>query len=165
VAEREPHGVIERLTGDEDLDAVVALEAESFTNPWTKEMLDRELRHSDVARVYVLRREGQRVAAFCHCWLIFDELHINTIAVDPARRRQGLATRLMHHIFADAAAAGALRATLEVRRSNVAALALYERLGFAVAGVRPRYYTHPEEDALILWRQQLTTTDSVPPGG
>jgi ribosomal-protein-alanine N-acetyltransferase len=150
---------IERLQGDADLDAVVALEATAFTNPWTRDMLDRELRQSDVARVYVLRTSNQPVTAFCACWVIFDELHINTIAVDPAHRREGLATKLMHHVFADAALEGVLRATLEVRRSNEAALRLYERLGFTVEAVRPRYYSQPEEDALILWRHGLSPSN------
>ena len=146
---------IERLTDDTDLEAVAALEAETFTNPWTRDMLARELERSDVTRVYVLRRPGQRVAAFCACWVVHDELHVNTIAVDAAVRRQGLATRLMEHVMRDAAREGARRATLEVRRSNGAALALYQQLGFTITAVRPRYYSHPEEDALILWREQL----------
>ena len=144
---------IERLSGDEDLDAVAALEAETFTNPWTRDMLALELRRSDLARVYVLRTSGRRVIAFCACWVIVDELHINTVAVDPATRRQGLATLLLDHVLADAAAAGACNATLEVRRSNEPALRLYRGLGFAVEGVRPGYYREPEEDALILWRR------------
>ena len=149
---------IEPLTGDEDLDAVAALESECFTNPWTREMLARELKRSDVTRVYVLRLPGRPVAAFCACWVIHDELHINTIAVAHDVRRRGLARRLMEHVMRDAALAGARRATLEVRRSNEAALAVYGQLGFRVTAVRPRYYTHPEEDALILWRDGL-----VPP--
>src|SRR3954469_16709246 len=144
--------VIERLSGDEDLDAVAALEAESFTNPWTRELLERELRQSDVARVYVLRIPGQRVAAFCACWFIYDEVHINTIAVDPRLRRQGLATLLMEHLLAEAAQAGVQRTFLEVRRSNEAARQLYARLGFSVTGLRRNYYSHPEEDALVLVR-------------
>lgn len=148
---------IELVTGDDDLDAVAALEAESFTNPWTREMLARELALSEVTRLYVLRQPDRRVTAFCKCWLIFDELHINTIAVEPARRRQGLALLLMGHVLAEADAAGARRATLEVRRSNEAALKLYDRLGFSVCAVRPRYYTQPDEDALILWKEDLTT--------
>lgn len=153
---------IERLTSDEDLDAVAALEADAFTNPWTREMLARELRQSDVARVYVLRMMEKRVAAFCACWLIFDELHINTVAVDPALRRHGLAMKLMEHVLADATGQGAAHATLEVRRSNEPALRLYQRLGFVVEGVRPRYYTSPEEDALILWRRRLGPATSGP---
>jgi [ribosomal protein S18]-alanine N-acetyltransferase len=158
----EPAWTIERLAGEEDLDAVAALEADSFTNPWTREMLARELRQSDVARVYVLRAAGRRVAAFCACWLIFDELHINTVAVDPALRRRGLATKLMEHVCSEARHEGATAVTLEVRRSNEPALRLYERLGFTVEAVRPRYYTSPEEDALILWRRGLNGPDSFP---
>ena len=60
--------------------------------------------------------------------------------------------------MADAAASGATKATLEVRASNTAAFALYERLGFHVAATRPGYYTKPEEDALILWREGLDTS-------
>jgi [ribosomal protein S18]-alanine N-acetyltransferase len=146
---------IERVTDPADLDAVAALEAATFTNPWTRDMLDRELRQSDVARVYVVRLPGCRVAAFCACWLVHDELHINTIAVDARMRRRGLATALMKHLLAEAAAAGAHRTFLEVRRSNLPAQRLYERLGFTVAAVRRNYYSQPEEDALVLSRAML----------
>ena len=146
--------VIERVSDPADLDAVARLEAATFTNPWTREMLDRELRQSDVARVYVVRLPGYRVAAFCACWLVYDELHINTIAVDASLRRQGLATALMRHLLADAAASGARRTFLEVRRSNLAAQQLYESLGFSVATVRRNYYTQPDEDALVLARER-----------
>lgn len=154
--------VIERVAGDTDLDAIVALEAASFTNPWPREMLARELAESAVSRLYVLRTGDGAVVGFCLCWVIVDELHINTIAVDPAVRRQGLATRLMRHVMAEAARDGARRATLEVRRSNTAAIALYGRVGFAVCAARPGYYTAPEEDALILWREGLGNAGSNP---
>lgn len=156
--------VVERMSGEEDLDAVASLESASFTNPWTREMLAQELERSDVTRVYVLRLPGRRVAGFCACWVIHDELHINTIAVEREFRRQGLALRLMEHVMRDAARGGARRATLEVRRSNAAALALYERLGFTVTAVRPLYYSHPEEDALILWRDDLSAGSGAGPG-
>lgn len=147
----EPAGmVIERISEAADLDAVAALESATFTNPWTREMLERELRQSDVARVYVVRPPGCPVAAFCACWLVHDELHINTIAVDAHVRRQGIATALMKHLLADAARLGARRTYLEVRRSNLPAQRLYESLGFNVAAVRRNYYSQPEEDALVL---------------
>jgi ribosomal-protein-alanine N-acetyltransferase len=151
---------VERLRdpgADADIDAIVALESESFTNPWSRQTLVWELQNSDVTLVYVLRRDDERIAAFCVCWIIFDELHINTLAVAPADRRQGFATTLLHQVMAEAAAKGAQKATLEVRASNKSALALYERLGFHVAAKRPGYYTKPEEDALILWRENLDT--------
>jgi ribosomal-protein-alanine N-acetyltransferase len=141
-----------------DIDAIVELEAESFTNPWPRETLVWELRNSDVTQVYVLRDDGGKTLAFCVCWVIFDELHINTLAVAPAARRTGLATFLLRQVMAEAARAGARKATLEVRASNTAALGLYSSLGFHVAAQRPRYYTHPEEDALILWRESLDTS-------
>jgi ribosomal-protein-alanine N-acetyltransferase len=111
-----------------------------------------------VTRVYVVKLDDGSIAAFCACWLVVDEIHINTLAVDEGERRQGIATALLQHVLADLAAAGATHATLEVRRSNAAALRLYERLGFAVAAVRPAYYTEPVEDALILWRHDLHGT-------
>jgi ribosomal-protein-alanine N-acetyltransferase len=153
---------ITRLSGDDDLDEVTALEAASFTNPWSRDMLARELRNSDVARVYVLRGPDGQLLAFCSCWFVFDELHINTLAVRIEERRRGLATRLLRFLFAEAAAAGLTRATLEVRRSNEAALRLYERLGFEVRGIRPNYYSQPVEDALILWSRKLGFLDANP---
>jgi ribosomal-protein-alanine N-acetyltransferase len=134
-----------------DIDAVAALEADSFTNPWPREQLVWELRNSDVTRIFVLRDDGGAIVAFCLCWVIFDELHINTLAVAPARRRKGVATLLLRHVLAETSTEGARKATLEVRASNQAALALYERLGFRVTARRPGYYTNPDEDALILW--------------
>jgi ribosomal-protein-alanine N-acetyltransferase len=147
--------VIERLAADADLEPILDLEARSFTNPWPREMLARELAESPVSRMFVLRTAGRPAAAFCLCWVVIDELHINTVAVDPDLRRHGLATELMRHVIDDAVRCGARRATLEVRRSNTAAIRLYERLGFAVCAERPRYYSNPEEDALILWREKL----------
>jgi ribosomal-protein-alanine N-acetyltransferase len=148
---------VERLRNpgaDADIDAVVALELESFTNPWSRDTLVWELANSDVTRVYLLRDTEDRAIAFCIAWVVFDELHINTIAVSPRHRRQGLATFLLREVMADAARDGAHRATLEVRESNAAALELYARLGFRIAARRREYYTNPTEDALILWLEE-----------
>jgi ribosomal-protein-alanine N-acetyltransferase len=147
---------VERLRdakADAAIDAIVSLESESFTNPWSRETLVWELQNSDVTRVHVLRDDSQAIVAFCVCWIIFDELHINTLAVAPEFRQRGYATTLLRAVMTEAAGEGALKATLEVRASNAAALALYERLGFRVSARRPGYYTNPEEDALILWRE------------
>ncbi len=146
---------IDRITDDKELDAIVALESESFTNPWSRETLEWELRNSDVTHIYVLRLDDGTIVAFCVCWIIFNELHINTVAVAPAARRRGLATVLLKHVMAEAAARAVTRATLEVRASNTAALKLYEALGFRVTARRSGYYSQPEEDALILWRDSL----------
>jgi ribosomal-protein-alanine N-acetyltransferase len=158
-----PSWSIARLAGEDDeIDRVAAIEAASFSNPWTRDMLARELRESNVTRMYVLKLPHRGVVAFCACWIVMDEAHINTLAVEESMRRQGIATALLEHVLADAARAGATQATLEVRRSNAAALRLYERLGFDVAAVRPNYYTQPEEDGLILWRRDLRVGTADP---
>ena len=146
---------IERVTTEHGLADVLALQTSSFSNPWSAEALKWELEHSPVSRLYVLRESTGAVAAFCACWLLVDELHVNSLAVAPARRRQGLGTELMRGVLARAREEGAVKATLEVRRSNDAARILYERLGFAVEAIRPDYYTNPREDALILWLRDL----------
>jgi tRNA threonylcarbamoyl adenosine modification protein YeaZ/ribosomal-protein-alanine acetyltransferase len=140
-----------------DLTAVEALQRRSFTNPWGAEAIKWELENTDVARLYVLRDPGGALAAYCACWMVFDELHINSLAVEEALRRRGLARRLLQHVLADARRSGAKSATLEVRQSNHAARLLYEGLGFHVEGVRRDYYQDPREDALILWHRDLAS--------
>ena len=134
-----------------DLDGILAVDAATFDRPWTRAMYEWEWTHSDVARFYVARSAGA-VVAYCAGWIIFDELHVNNLAVDPPWRRRGVASALLTFVLEAAAAEGATRATLEVRRSNEPALRLYERFGFAYAGVRTAYYRQPVEDALVLWR-------------
>jgi ribosomal-protein-alanine N-acetyltransferase len=143
---------IERLDPEANLDPIIEIERASFSTPWTADMFRWELRNSEVSATYVLRDGDGSVAAFCCVWLVLDELHINNVAVRPESRRQGCAARLLEQVMDEALRRGATRATLEVRRSNIGALRLYDRLGFSVSGVRPRYYANPVEDALILWR-------------
>ena len=143
---------IDRLEGDPDLDGVLSVEAESFTNPWTREMYAWELQNRAVCHILVVRTPDRPVVGFCAFWLVVDEIHINNVAIVPELRRQGIGTALMQRVFDEAKQLGARRATLEVRASNEVARRLYERLGFSVAGTRRHYYTNPVEDALILWR-------------
>jgi [ribosomal protein S18]-alanine N-acetyltransferase len=143
---------IELLEGDADLDGVLEVEDESFTNPWTRDMYTWELQNRSVCHIYVVRTPDCLVAGFCAFWLVVDEIHINNIAMRPRFRGYGIGTALLHHILAEARHLGARRATLEVRASNEQARRLYERLGFYVAGTRRNYYSNPVEDALILWR-------------
>jgi ribosomal-protein-alanine N-acetyltransferase len=150
--EHVPVWVIEHVTDLRDLDAIVEVEQASFTNPWTREMYQAELQHPDVSFIFAARDRDHRIVGFCAFWLVHDELHINNLAVHPSHRREGVASALLSAVLRYGARAGASRATLEVRQSNLIARQLYDRFGFVVAGVRPGYYTHPIEDALILWR-------------
>jgi ribosomal-protein-alanine N-acetyltransferase len=147
---------IEPVSSERDIDDIIRIESASFTRPWTREMYLSELEHRDVAFFYIARDALGEAIGFCSCWRVLDEVHINNLAVLPEHRREGVASALLDRVLRDGAAHGAHRATLEVRRSNVPALKLYETFGFSVRGVRRGYYTHPEEDALILWRDQLS---------
>ena len=147
----EPDGLeIERLRqpSAEERAAILALEAESFSNPWTAETFDAMMQ-SSVTQLWVVRDNGQ-IVAFCSCYVFgTEQLDINTVAVAQSRRRQGIARALLQRVLLDTQARSA---TLDVRRSNIAAIRLYEGLGFAVTDTRPQYYENPKEDALILWR-------------
>jgi ribosomal-protein-alanine N-acetyltransferase len=142
----------DRVTTTGELDGILALDAVCFNRPWTRADYEREL--ADPARcfLYAARIAEGRIVAYCSFWRIFDEAHINNFAVHPDNRRQGLGRALLAHVMREAAARGAPRATLEVRASNTAAIAMYEAGGFLRTGLRRAYYTHPVEDALILWR-------------
>ena len=144
---------IELLAGEQDLDGVLEVEDVSFTNPWTRDMYAWELQNRAVCHIYVVRTPECAVAGFCAFWLVFDEIHINNVALRPEYRNQGLGTALLRHVMAEGRQLGAKRATLEVRASNTGARRLYERLGFVVSGKRRNYYTNPVEDALILWAE------------
>jgi ribosomal-protein-alanine N-acetyltransferase len=147
-----PEYWIDSLDGDQDLDGVLSVESESFTNPWTRDMYAWELQNRAVCHILVVRTTERPVVGFCAFWLVIDEIHINNVAILPNLRGQGIGTSLMTRVFAEARRLGARRATLEVRASNAGARRLYERLGFYAAGTRRDYYTNPVEDALILWR-------------
>ncbi|MEO6221911.1 MAG: ribosomal protein S18-alanine N-acetyltransferase [Vicinamibacterales bacterium] len=156
----EVHTRVRRALAGESLDDVAGLQHLSFTRPWSADAISWELRETDVARLYVLEENGSssaRLLAYCACWVIFDELHINSLAVTPDARRRGHARRLLDSVFQAVVSEGVSAATLEVRRSNVAALTLYERLGFHVEAVRADYYQEPREDALILWHRRLAS--------
>ena len=149
--------VIRTLSSEEDIDDILRIESLSFTKGWTREMYLSELEHREVAFFYIARDAVGEAIGFCSCWRVLDEVHINNLAVLPELRRGGVASALLERVLADGVSNGAHRATLEVRRSNVAALALYGRLGFIVTAARKGYYTHPDEDALVLWREPVAS--------
>lgn len=144
-----------RASSSDDLAAVEGLQARTFSNPWGTDAIRWELENTDVARLFLAYLPDGDLVAYCACWTVFDELHVNSLAVAETWRRRGIGRRLMAHVVREAVAEGARSATLEVRRSNQAALGLYESIGFQVEAVRKDYYQSPREDALILWHRQL----------
>jgi ribosomal-protein-alanine N-acetyltransferase len=148
--------VIEPMRLD-DLPAVHAIEAASFTSPWPPHAYQSELESNRLA-LYLVARAGDVVAAYGGMWLMVDEAHITTFAVHPAWRRQRIGERLLLAFLDIAVERGAHEATLEVRLSNVAARRLYEKYGFRPVGLRPRYYSDDNEDALIMTTEPLGAT-------
>jgi ribosomal-protein-alanine N-acetyltransferase len=156
LGEPAPNAVtVEPLAGEADLRGILEVDEASFLRPWTRAMYEAELRNPGVSRIFVIRTTDWPVAGYCATWRIASEVHINNLAIRPELRRQGLATILLRRVLDAGRSTGAESATLEVRRSNHAARALYEGLGFRVRGVRRDYYSDPVEDALILWRDSL----------
>jgi ribosomal-protein-alanine N-acetyltransferase len=132
-----------------DLPEVLEIERQSFRTPWPPHAYRTELETNRLA-TYLVARVEERVVAFGGMWLMVDEAHITTFAVDPAWRRQGIGERLLMAMLDMAIARGAREATLEVRLSNLAARRLYEKYGLRPVGVRPRYYSDDQEDALVM---------------
>jgi ribosomal-protein-alanine N-acetyltransferase len=145
---------VEPLAAPQEIDAMLAIEQASFTNPWTREMYLAELKNQDVSFFFLARDKNRQIVGFCSFWRVLDELHINNLAVLPECRRAGVATALLSRVLEEAVRLGTRRIMLEVRRSNVPAQELYQKFGFTVSGVRSKYYTNPPEDALVLWREE-----------
>jgi [ribosomal protein S18]-alanine N-acetyltransferase len=139
----------------EDLDEVQRIEQASFTTPWPENAYRSELMTNRLASYLVGRIDG-RIVAYGGMWLMVDEAHITTFAVHPGWRRRKVGERLLLAFLDLARDRRAREATLEVRLSNLAARRLYEKYGFRPVGLRPRYYSDNNEDALIMTTDPLS---------
>ena len=156
-----------RRAGPSDVPGLLELERLASTHPWTARQMADEVARGASDCVLVLEgpegRSGQggqgRLRAYLALRVVLDEVHVMNLAVAPGQRRRGLGRWLLGFGMRRAARAGARRALLEVRRTNAAAVALYESLGFRRTGMRPRYYRQPEDDALLLEREGLDGLD------
>ena len=145
--------VIEDMTM-EDVAAVQEVERASFPVPWPANAFRHELTQNRNAR-YIVARSGPRIVGYAGLWLMVDEAHVTTFAVHPEHRRLRIGERLLQRLFEIAVVMNAEWLTLEVRASNLPAQQLYEKYGFRRAGVRRRYYSDNNEDALIMWTERL----------
>ncbi len=143
---------IEEMSGA-DLPEIMKIERASFPAPWSETLFRQELEFA-ISRSLVAKLKGEmggETVGYITYWMVFDEIHVNNLAVRSDLRRKGIASRLVRTALEKAFAEGATRCTLEVRVSNEAARRLYEKFGFTVHGVRPRYYEESGEDALVMW--------------
>jgi len=134
-----------------DLIAVWEIEKLCFSIPWKKNAFLIEITDNRCARYFVAHTDG-KVIGYGGMWLMIDEAHITNIAVHPSFRKKGVGHAILKALADESLRNDADKMTLEVRVSNREALNLYESMGFVGAGVRKRYYSDNDEDALIMWR-------------
>lgn len=135
-----------------DLPAVMVIENQAFTNPWSTEMVKKELSQewSTVLVAEELGPKGSIIRGFAIFWLVADEVHVLNVATDVEHRRRGVGRLLMEAVLQLGRDRQCRLATLEVRRGNLAALGLYQSLGFRAVGMRPAYYQDDREDAVVM---------------
>ncbi len=136
----------------EDLEAVLEIEEASFPTPWSRNSFLYELTENQRAIYLVAKNEFNKVVGYIGMWVVFDEGHITNLAAHPLYRRQGVGRTLLNELVAVARRNGVQYLTLEVRRSNLSAQDLYQKIGFVHMGVRRKYYLDNREDALIMWK-------------
>ena len=130
-----------------DIAGVAAIEKACFVHPWSEQSLSEEL-DNETARFFVAQLDGTAVG-YIGANNISGEVYVTNVAVLPEHRKKGIAKALLTKLIAQCKSENATFLTLEVRESNVPAIALYQSFGFTERGCRKRFYSDPEEDALI----------------
>jgi ribosomal-protein-alanine N-acetyltransferase len=140
------------------LRSVIRIEVQSYPRPWSLGLYLSELALGSL-RCYVVARRAGEVVGYGGVMYIGPDAHVTTLAVAPEFHRQGIGGRVLLHLARAAVAHGAENLTLEVRVTNEAAIGLYRRFGFVPAGVRKNYYAEINEDALVMWANDINTPD------
>ena len=135
----------------EHIPQIVDLEKYCFSDPWSTMAFQSEL-HNPLS-TWLVACDGDIVAGYVGSQSVLDEADMMNIAVSPNYRRMGIATKLMNVLQAQLKQKGVCKLSLEVRKSNLSAISLYLQNGFIQVGLRPNYYRHPKEDALILQKE------------
>lgn len=145
-------GVKVRKMQEADLRAVLEIDRQSFSLPWSERTYRYELRHNQASRLLVATTTGSSpgVVGYLGFWLMSEQAHISTFAVDPAYRRQGIGRLLLQAGIKLARSMGASVISLEVRVSNDAAIRLYDQFAFEAVATKEAYYRDNEEDALVM---------------
>jgi ribosomal-protein-alanine N-acetyltransferase len=138
------------------LRGVLRIESQVYPRPWSSALFAGELAMVN-SRVYIVARVAGVVVGYSGLMLVADDGHITTVAVDPQRHRQGLASRMLLELTRRGIARNVEQLTLEVRVSNTGAQELYRHFGFAPAGIRRGYYVDNAEDALVMWAHDVST--------
>ena len=145
---------ISRMTAN-DIDDVAEIEAEAYgEHHWSKSSFYDEM-NNNLAKYYVARTSEGKLVAYAGTWHVIDEAHITTIAVKKDYTRKHIGEALINRILEDCYKEGMKYLTLEVRVSNEAAISLYKKYGFSSLGSRKGYYQDNNEDALVMWTENI----------
>ncbi len=135
------------------VDDIIIVENLCFTIPWSRDSIHEEISENDLA-IYLVAMVGGQIVGYAGMWHICDEGHITNIAVHPEFRKEGIGGALLAELIDRGRKAGIVAMTLEVRKSNIAARALYTKFGFRDRGLRKAYYADNNEDAIVMWRRE-----------
>jgi [ribosomal protein S18]-alanine N-acetyltransferase len=138
-----------------DVPRVMEMEKQSFTTPWSESAYLTEL--TNRSAYYVVARANSNVVGYSGMWIIMDESHITTIAVDPDYRGRKIGEQILMAMLEESVRRGARRATLEVRESNTVAQNLYKKYGFIPIAIRRNYYSDNGENAVIMWVDDMVS--------
>jgi [ribosomal protein S18]-alanine N-acetyltransferase len=139
---------------DADVKEVLRIEQRSFTTQWPSNAFHQELHDNKLAHYYVGRLDG-RIVAYGGIWVILEDSHVTTIAVDPHHRGKRYGEVLLLKLLDEAIERGASWMTLEVRESNAIAQNLYRKYGFTTVSTRKAYYSDNNENAFVMWAGNL----------
>lgn len=137
----------------EDAPAIAELEKRCFSDPWSEKSIASEV-HNPLA-YWLVAEDGGEILGYIGSQSVLDAADVMNLAVSPDHRRKGIGEKLIKALTRHLQENGVIALLLEVRVSNAPAISLYEKLGFVQVGRRPRYYTNPREDALILRKELI----------
>ncbi len=143
--------MIVRQMRPEDILQVVEIEKNTFSQPWSEKSFRDTLNREDT--LYLVAEEQGEILGYCGLWQSLDEGEIPNVAVKERARRRGVGKALLTEMLSQGKKRGITAYTLEVRVSNRVAIRLYEKAGFRQEGLRPRFYSKPVEDAVIMWKR------------
>ena len=149
-----PTAVTIRAMRIDDIEYVSRLERRCYTLPWSSSAYVTEVGNPNAYYTVAVLSDGT-IAGYAGMWVIMDELHMTTIAVDPSVRGLKIGERLLLDVIEEGITRGAERATLEVRERNTVAHNLYVKYGFEDVAVRKNYYSDNGENAIIMWANDL----------
>lgn len=135
------------------IDSILSIEKLSFTDPWSRDSMEKEL-NNNFARYVVVKLED-KVIGYGGMWIILDEGHITNIAVAPEYRCIGAGKLILKSLVNICKTEKVISLTLEVRVSNTIAQSLYSKFGFITEGIRKNYYADNNENALIMWKRDI----------